>query len=166
MGRRKAFRSQPNAGIARVGALWLIIVGVLFLGAATFGFMAQSETAKEHEARVAAEQAAKDAAEQVKVAQDARRDTATLLGWYDRSNASAAETKMEGAKKGLEDLKGTFTGLGAGDTDFELAAQKIVAAYNDRAKKIAELETRIQTLQSEIQTAGETTTNIEKQKDA
>lgn len=170
MGRRTAFLSQPalarrNAGAARVGALWLVIVGVLFLGAATFGFMAQSETTKEHEARVAAETAAKEAADQTATAQKARRDTAALLGWYDRNNASEADTNLEVAKKALEDLKGTFTDLGAGDTDFELAMQKIVAAFNDRAQKIAELETRIQTLQSEIQTANESTTNVEKQKD-
>ena len=57
------------------------------------------------------------------------------------------------AQKALEELKATFSDLGAAEKDFETALPKILAAYSARGAKIAELETRVKGLASEVSSA-------------
>ena len=83
------------------------------------------------------------------------------LGFADIEKAIA-----EVAKKALEDLKATFPDIGAAEKDYEKAMEKIVAAYNERGRKQAELETRIKGLESELAAAQAATTTVTTEKDS
>ncbi len=160
MGRRNSARR--NGGLARVSAVWLVTIVVLLLGALAFAFMAQSDVSAEHTARLAAEEKEKAASAARDQALQESRNVSAVLGWF--ADSSDARSDVEKAKKGLEDLKGTFTDLGPAETSFEGSLEKIVAAFNDRGRKIGELEARIQTLEAEVQTANDSTSTVETQK--
>jgi hypothetical protein len=155
---------RSNAGKARISIVWMVTVGVLFLVAILFAFIAQNdlqtETAKVETANAAVAQMTAQVDE---LAED-RRNLSTALGWYDRSSADP-QADAAAAKGALEELKTTFTGLGAAEPDFETSLPKILAAYNDRARTIAELETRIKGLESEVSTAKAATAQVTGDKD-
>lgn len=156
---------RSTAGKARISIVWMITVGVLFLGAVLFAFLAQSDLTAEKVNVVAANQRAADMTAQVETLAGERRMLSTLLGWYDRQSADP-QADPEAARKGLEDLKGTFPDLGAAEKDFETAMPKILAAFADRGRKNAELETRIKGLESELAAAQAGAAQITSEKDA
>ena len=141
-----------NRGAARVSAIWLFVCGVLFLVALAFGFIAQSDMATAQKSRDEAVAQKAEAEARWEEAQEVRRDVSVLLGWYDRESADQS-TDLEEARKGLEGMKAVFSDLTDSDADFQSTLPKITAAYNERGRRIAELEGQIQTLQAEIQAA-------------
>jgi len=156
--------TSPSRGAARISAIWMIVVIVLFLFAIAFAFVAQSEYSGVQK-DIAAARAETDAANsQWKDARDQIRAISTVLGWYDRGNASPS-SNAETAKKALDDLKSTFTDLGTGDADFETAAPKIVAAYTQKVTELAQLRARVQSLESEVEAAHKATTDVTAKKD-
>ena len=50
---------RSNAGKARIGVVWLVVVGILFLVAITLAFVAQSDLSKEKETVASANQRVK-----------------------------------------------------------------------------------------------------------
>jgi len=157
--------ARSNAGKIRIGIVWLVVVGILFLGAATMAFVAQSalETEKGR-VTTASAQLADKVAEAARLV-DERRRISSVLGWYVR-DAADPQSDPEAALKALDDLKATFPDIGAAEKDFEKAMEKIVAAYNERGRKLAELETRIKGLESEVSAAQAATTQVTSDKDA
>ncbi len=155
---------RSNAGKARISIAWMITVGVLFLVAIVFAFLAQSDLTKEKETVLAANQRVADMTTQVEKLAEERRNLSTVLGWYDRESADP-QANVELARKGFEDLKSTFPDLGAAEKDFETALQKIPPAFADRGRKIAELETRVKSLQSELEAAQAAAAQISAEKD-
>ncbi len=155
---------RSNAGKARISIAWMIAVGVLFLVAIVFAFIAQSEVTREKENVVAANQSATDMAGRVEKLADERRNLSTVLGWYDRASADPQADPVL-ARKALEDLKSSFPDLGAAEKDFETALPKILAAFADRGRKNAELETRIKGLESELSAAQAAAAQIAADKD-
>lgn len=158
-------RSAPRtAGKARISIVWMVTVGVLFLVAIFFAFIAQSDLTKERERVVEADTARVEMTEKLTAEQEVRRNLSTAIGWFDRESAdpSADPDKI---KKGLEDLKSTFTDLGAAEKDYELAIPKILAAYAERGRQIAELQTRVNSLQSEVSAAQSATAQVTSDKD-
>ena len=153
-----------NRGAARVSAIWLIVAGVLFLVAVAFGFIAQGDMTTAEKSRDTAIADKAEAETRWEEAQEVRRNVSVLLGWYDRESADQS-TDVEEAKKGLEDLKSTFSDLTDSDADFQSVLPKMVAAYNERGRKIAELEGQIQTLQAEVSSANSAATQVASQKD-
>lgn len=155
---------RSNAGKARISIVWMITVGVLFLVAVAFAFITQGDLTTEKSNVVAAN--AQVAAMTTQVAAEAklRQDLSTVLGWYDRTSADPS-SKPEEARKALEDLKGTFPDLGAAEKDFESSLPKILAAFNERGRKHAELETRIKGLESELAAAQAAAAQIGTDKD-
>jgi hypothetical protein len=94
-----------------------------------------------------------------------RRNLSTVLGWYDRTSADPTADPAA-AQKILEELKATFPDLGATEKDFETALPKILAAFSARGAKIAELETRIKGLESEVAAAQTAANQISSEKDS
>ncbi len=157
---------RSNAGKARIGIVWMVVVGILFLIAATLAFVTQSDLETEKGRVTTAEvQLAEKVAEVAKLVEE-RRNLSIVLGWYVRDSDSAAQADPEAARKALEDLKGTFPDIGAAEKDFEKALEKIVAAYDQRGGKLAELETRIKGLESELSAAQAATAQIGADKDS
>jgi hypothetical protein len=156
---------RSNAGKARISIVWMVTVGVLFLVAIVFAFIAQSDLTAERE-RVALAQAEEQRMEDELAAEaDVRRDVSTVLGFVPEVTADP-RSDLEKAKAKLEELKATFPDLGAAEKSFETAIPKIVAAYNARGQQIAELETRIKGLESELAAAQSATAEIGTEKDA
>lgn len=155
---------RSNAGKARISIAWMIAVGVLFLVAIVFAFIAQSEVTREKENVVAANQSVTEMAARVEKLADERRNLSTVLGWYDRASADPQADPVA-ARKVLEDLKSSFPDLGAAEKDFETSLPKILAAFADRGRKNAELETRIKGLESELAAAQAAAAQIAADKD-
>lgn len=156
---------RSNAGKARISIVWMVTVGVLFLVALVFAFISQSDLSTERDNVVDAQAKATEMTNQVEGLLRERRDLSTLLGWYDRESADP-QTKLDVARKGLEDLRTTFPDLGAAEKDFETALQKLPPAFADRGRKIAELETRVKGLESELSAAQASRDQIAAEKDA
>lgn len=156
---------RSNAGKARIGVVWLVVVGILFLVAITLAFVAQSDLSKEKETVASANQRVTELTAQVEQLQGECAKISAVLGW--RAGESAdAKSDPEAAKKALEDLKGTFPDLGAAQPDFQKSIPTIVAAFDDRGRKNAELETRIKGLESELSAAQAATAAITSEKDS
>jgi len=154
-----------NRGAARVGVVWLVCVGVLMLVALTFAFITQSDLGHVREALDKANKDKDDAVAQFEPANTVRRDLSRMLGWYDRSSPDPS-TDLETAKRYFEEtLKPKFGGDLDADKDFENALPKVLAAYDARGAKIAELETRAETLTSEIQAAQSALSSVQQEKD-
>lgn len=156
---------RSNAGKARISIVWMVTVGVLFLVAIFFAYIAQSELTTEQQARVTAENASTAKQAELDQTVELRRNLSTVLGWYDRESADPS-ANPEAAKKSLEELRATFSDIGAAEKDFETALPKILAAYSARGAKIAELETRIKGLTSEVSAAQAATAQVTTDKDA
>jgi len=156
---------RSNAGKARISIVWMITVGVLFLVALVFAFISQGDLSTERKNVADARAEAVQIRTELEGLLAERRDISTVLGWYDRQSADPQASPAE-AKKALEDLKSTFPDLGAAEKDFESSLPKILAAYNERARKIAELETRIKGLESEVASAQTAAAQIGSDKDA
>ncbi len=155
---------RSNAGKARISIVWMIAVGVLFLVAILFAFIAQGDLTQEKENVVTARADAAKMTAQVEQMAEVRRNLSTVLGWYDRTSADPQGDPVA-AKKALEDLKSTFPDLGAAEPDYETALPKILAAFADRGRKNAELETRIKGLESELAAAQTATSQVSSEKD-
>jgi hypothetical protein len=155
---------RSNRGAARISAVWMISVGVLFLAALAFGFIAQSDLTAEKDKVDSARVAKTDAEARFETVNEVKRDVSEILGWYDRESADPSADAVA-ATQALEDLRSTFTDLGPTETDYESALPKITAAYNQRGRKVSELETRIQTLQGELTSAQGTTAQVQADKD-
>ncbi len=152
------------AGKARISIVWMISVGVLFLVAVFFAFIAQSDLTNERTRVVQAEAAVADMSARLEQQNELRRNVSSALGWFDRTSVDAS-SDAEAARQALEELKSTFSDLGAAEKDFESSIPKIIAAYSERGRKIAELETRIQGLQGELQAAQKATGDVQVAKD-
>jgi septal ring factor EnvC (AmiA/AmiB activator) len=155
---------SSTAGKARISIVWMVTVGVLFLAAVFFAFIAQSELTKERERVAAANQSAADMTEKLTAEQEVRRNLSTAIGWYDTESADPL-ADVEGIQKGLADLKSTFTDLGPAEKTYDKAIPKILAAYAERGRQIAELQTRNNSLQSEVSAAQQATAQVTSDKD-
>ncbi|MEX1025166.1 MAG: hypothetical protein WD226_08830 [Planctomycetota bacterium] len=157
-------RLPSNRGAARVSAVWIIVLVVLFLAGLAFAFIAQSDMTAQRER---ADQAIRAAA-----AADAKREAqfgvtraiSLALGFYDEDSAETT-ADPELALAALEDFKRAFPDLGSSVTNFGQAVQPIINAHAQRGLKLAELEGRIASLEGELAQARVATTEIGREKD-
>ena len=156
--------TRSNRGAARISAVWLISVGVLFLAAMAFGFIAQGDLSTERDNVEAANARAAVADARFDEINNLKRDVSVALGWYDRASADPV-SDVEAVKRALEDLRTTFPDLSNTDADFETALPKILAAYEARGRKIGELEQRVSGLEGDVATAQAAATQVAADKD-
>jgi hypothetical protein len=156
---------RSTAGKARISIVWMVTVGVLFLVAVFFAYVSQSDLTTERKAVADAQTARLEAATKLEEQLRLSRSISTVLGWYDRA-ATDSQTDPAAAQKALEELRATYSDLGAAEKDFESALPKILAAYSARGAKIAELETRVKGLTSEVSSAQAAVTQVTSEKDS
>jgi hypothetical protein len=153
-----------NSGVARVSAVWLIVLVVLFLVSIAFAFIAQSDLAAAEDARAQA-LSDRDAANSLaETESQSARAISVAVGWIDAESANP-RTDIEAMNRVKEDLASTFADLGVEDKTFDVIARKITASYNARGREIAELKSRVQTLESEVSVAGNTLRQVTSDKD-
>ena len=155
---------RSSRGAARISAVWMIAVGVLFLAALVFAFVAQSDLTRERSNVAVANEAEKAAQVKAEEAAEARRGVSRLLGWYDPQSTDPASS-VEAVNGALADLRTTFPDISQTDTDFEHVLPKIQAAFEKERATIAELNTRIAGLESELEAAQQAMAEIRTQKD-
>lgn len=142
-------RLPSNRGAARVSAIWIIVLAVLTLAALAFGFISQSDMAKEVKKADAAEAAEEIASQKLEVEFVKTRDVSILLGWRDDDD-STSMSNLDSAAKGLDDLKTAFPDLGASVKNFGDCVGPLIATRSRLLKKIAELETGKSALAGEL----------------
>jgi hypothetical protein len=161
--RRSRNMMRSTRGAARISAVWMIVMIVLFLVAIAFAFIAQSDMSAAQSQKEAAETAAQEATDSVEGYRDEVRGLSAALGWYDR-DSSYDPSDLDAVVRAVEELRAVFTDLTAADADFQTIIPKIIAAYNQKNRELAELRARTQTLEGEVAAARQATTNIETDK--
>ncbi len=156
---------RSNRGAARISAVWMISVGVVTLAAIAFGFIAQGEKTSSDKEAADARTAAANAEAALAATDEVRRNISTTLGYYDRTSADPASDPAAAAA-GLDSLRGTFADLTSSDKDFESAVPKVIAAYQAQSQTIAQLQTRVKTLQADIDSARAASAQVASTKDA
>lgn len=156
---------RSNRGAARVSAVWIITVGVLFLAALVFAFISQSDLTREAGLReqADAEQAAAEASNEGLA--EERRQVSRALGWYNRESADPS-SNLEAVSAAIANLRSTYPDIQDSDKDFETILPKMTAAYAARQAQIDQLEARVQTLESELAAAKQATADVTSQKDS
>lgn len=136
-------------GAARVGVIWIVVVLVAFFAAAGIAFIFSDDASTAREQLVAA-QADKARAEQLlQEERAAYREVSTLVGYYDRS-AATARTEAAALRAGLEEFKNAFSSSTGPDVkDLETAMGRSVAAYRQVSVTVSELQQSIAQLRNE-----------------
>lgn len=157
LGRRQLLASTngraSQRGAARVSAAWLIALVVLFLVAVAFAFLTQSDLSSLQESNDSLRASNNEAVAAVEVERQGRRDISRVLGFFPPETADP-NSNIESAEEALGRLRDAFPDhLGASDETFEATVGKIISAYNARGATITELNTRNETIQSELTAA-------------
>lgn len=155
---------RSNRGVARVSVTWVVVVGLLFLGAVAFAFVASSGQAKELKAKEDAILARTQAEARADEAAASARAVSKSLGWIDEESTDPV-SKLDLVGEELTTLRGVFTDLTEQDDRVDEILPKVRAAYDARQQEIAELKTRIKELEAEAGTREQTIQNITKEKD-
>ena len=142
---------RPNSGVARISAMWLIVLVVLFLASIAFAFVAQGDRSAERDLKVEAREAARVAEARFQVELERKNQVSEVLGYFP-AEAVDKFSNVEDAKAGIARLRDVFTDITPTDTTYESLINKMIAAYNAQASAIAERDTRIRTLEGEVQT--------------
>ncbi len=155
---------RPNSGVARISAIWMIVVIVLFLAAVGFAFVASSDRASERKAKEDARVEEQKATTTADVEANKRRDVTTVLGWYDRESADP-DCDLAAARDGLERFREAFSDLGDSNDTYESVITPIIAAFTAQATQIGELQRRITSLENEVQVATGNVQTVTREKD-
>ncbi|MEW6071915.1 MAG: hypothetical protein AB1726_04870 [Planctomycetota bacterium] len=162
--RKSPMSLRSTSGLARVSAMWMIAVVVLFLAAVGFAFIASSDRASEQRLREAAEAERATALEMQRAEQGQKNEVSRALGWHDPQAADPV-SNVARAKEGLSALGDVFADLSETDTTYESVIPKLISAYNAQASTIGELQNRIKTLESELQEARRSVDTVAREKD-
>ena len=157
--------TNRSRGAARVSITWLISLIVLFFVALAFGYIGYEEASK---ARLALDDAvATNADAEARWSKDYQTviDISTTVGFFD-ATATTPSTDPAAVTAGLDDLKATFSDLGADTTTLASALPAIKAAYLKRGQEIATLNDSIATLKSENSTNAQSLQEVARTKDA
>ena len=141
-----------NRGAARVSAVWMIVVIVLFFVALAFAYVSNqaAEQAKGDRTAMASDLAKANTARDA--ALDVVRDITVALGWYDRDDAGSVSDPAA-AQAALGNLQLGIPGLGDSISDFESVIPPILAAYNTQVQKVGTLESQSTSLKGQLTAA-------------
>ena len=154
---------RSNRGAASLGVV--IGAAVVAIVAIAFGGLAASDKSKADESATAAREARVAAEEQMTEAIKKRQDVSAVLGFYDRTSADRDADPALAQQYIQDTLRSTFPDVGDEDKDFESVMPKIIAAFNERNRKVAELETRITSLEGEVSARDQAVRDVTSQKD-
>lgn len=155
--------TRSNRGAARISAVWLITVLVLFFAALGFAFVAYNDRAASEESREAAFQEQTAAENQADLERQRIRDLSKVVGWYDETGANPV-TEVPALTKDLELLKSKIPGT-EGAADLEGLVDPIIAAYDAAVQKASTLDSQVKGLQGEVDAARATQTDVVRAKD-
>ena len=155
---------KSNRGAARISAVWLIVLLVLFFASVAFAFMAYNDAAAALDREQLALGARDEALVNMEEFQTEVRAISETLGFYDREAASA-KTNLGTAKDSLDLLKTSVPGLD-NVTDFESAVEPAIQAYRAAASEAQTLRAQRAQLQSDLSAANASKSDQADAKDA
>ena len=156
---------RSQRGAARISAVWMIAVIVLFFVALAFGYISQQDlTAAEGRAEAAQ---AEEAAAVARADSEAQisLDITKVLG-YAPKDEIGARSNLTAAGEGFSQLKATFSDIDDSVTTFEGAVPLVIAQYNAKSREIDTLNSQIATLRNERDAARASLNDVTSQKDA
>lgn len=140
-------KQLSNRGAARIGAVWMIVVIVLFFVALAFAYVANQEAQVESEASAAARSAQAKAED----ARDVARENLLLLsrpvGFYDE-NTVGLTSDIAGVADAIQSLKESYA-LGDSVTTFQDTINPMIAQLSQRDSQIQIHLATIQRLEGE-----------------
>jgi uncharacterized protein (UPF0333 family) len=143
---------QPsNRGAARIGAVWMIVVIVLFFVAMAFAYVSNQATEQASAKLLAAQNALQVAEAEKDVAQQLILDVTRPTGFNDQA---VIGSKSDPAKivDGVAVLRTAF-GLGDSVATLEATIGPVVSAFSAEQAKVATYQGRISDLQSQLAAA-------------
>lgn len=156
---------RSQRGAARISAVWMIAVIVLFFVALAFGYISQQDLASA-ETRLANAQAEELAAtERADAESQISLDITKKLG-YAPKDEIGARSNLEAAEQGLEQLRAAFSDIDESVTTFEDAVPLIVAQYAAKGREVDTLNSQIATLRNERDAARSSLNDVTSQKDS
>ncbi|MFT5289215.1 MAG: hypothetical protein ACI8PQ_001090 [Planctomycetota bacterium] len=157
--------SQRTSGAARVSAVWLIVLAVLFLVSIAFAFITQSDNTAISDRNVELVASNSNLDAKAIEATVERRGASSVLGFFP-DGAADPNSNIDDAEAGLARLRSGFPNhLGESDATYESVITKVTGAYNARGTTITELETQIAALNTELASARTAATATASQKD-
>lgn len=144
-------KQLSNRGAARVSAVWMIVVVVLFFVALAFAYVSNQATAQERDNAAAARATATAAEAARATAEAALVDLSVPVGFRDESTVGSA-TDITGVSDAIQTMKDAF-GMGETVDTLEETVNPAIAALNARNSEIQTLQARISVLESEKEAA-------------
>ncbi|MEZ6003286.1 MAG: hypothetical protein R3F33_03770 [Planctomycetota bacterium] len=158
-------KKRSNRGAARVNAIWLIVILVLFFVAMFFGYSANDERARYEERANAAIQAEAAAKADLAKMQAQTRQISEILGFYDVDDLSSY-SDVEAAKQGLADFKAAVGGdADASITTFQATWPLSIAQINANLSSISTLKSGAQSVQADLTAARSASQTLASDKD-
>jgi len=156
---------RSRRGAARISAVWMIAVIVLFFVALAFGYISQQDLSQA-EQRLDALQAEREAAvaradEEAQISLDITKK----LG-YAPKDEIGARSNLNAAEEGLEALRAAFPDVDESITTFAEAVPLVIAQYNAKSREIDTLNQQIATLRNERDAARSSLSDVTQQKDS
>lgn len=156
---------RSQRGAARISAVWMIAVIVLFFVALAFGYISQQDLSQA-EARLETAQA-EEAAAVARADAEAQisLDITKVLG-YAPKDEIGARSNLTAANEGLAQLRAAFSDIDESVTTFEEAVPLIVAQYAAKNREVDTLNGQIATVRNERDAARASLNDVTSQKDA
>ena len=157
-------KHMSKRGAARVSAVWLIVVVVLFLASMMFGYT-MNDAAAQAEAR--ADRAESDRSVAQQTADDANEKLQAItakFGFNDQSEIGTT-SNPDVAGAALEALGATIP-LDAVATTYEAALPQIQSAYSTKLQEIKTLQARVADLENQVTSAQSALADVSSQKDS
>ena len=140
-------KQLSNRGAARIGAVWMIVVIVLFFVALAYAYVSNQAAQVERDASAAARVAQADAVEEADAAKENLLSLSKPVGFYDESTAGST-SDLTGVADAIQSLKDAYA-LGDTVTTFEDTINPMIAQLSQRDSAMQTLAARITTLEGE-----------------
>lgn len=157
-------KQRSQVGAARVSAVWMIVLIVLFFVALAFGYISQQDQATALEERDAALSAQAEAESGFEEVSNQAIEISKRLGFYDES-VVGARSDLTAAAAGFDQLRSTFTDLDATVDSFSEAIPPLIAQYQARVREIETLNDKVKEQQGQIAALREQLNQVSSQKD-
>ncbi len=157
--------TRSNRGAARVSVVWMITVIVLFFAALAFAFVASTDLERARAIQAQATTERDDSVQQFQVEADRARAISAATGWFDPASADP-RTNLEAMATSVESFKDGIGITQSAPKTLEQLMPLAIDAYRRAMDEIAAKQSRITTLEGELQQARTTVTDITQRKDA
>ena len=150
-------------GVARVSAVWMIVMVILLLVVLGYAYIAQDEAASTERLRESAVAEATQANELVATKTAELAQSSGVLGFS--TDPATIPSNVDTANAALAEFKDAFPDMDP-VTTFEAAVPSAIQSYRTKVAQIATLQTRIGDLESQLKAERDAKDALQSEKDA